>query len=248
MILVRGKKLELSFRIAITLLIICLFIWAYFEGVFQFIKDNPGDLIILLQQHVKIVGLSAMLAVAFAVPVGIFITRPRFKKYDWIVINFANIGQTIPTLAVLALIMSYLGIGYTTAVFSLWLYSLLPILRNTVVGIKSVNPSIIDAGKGMGMTSWQILWKLELPNALYAILAGIRTSIVINVGSAALAFLIGGGGLGDLIFTGISLYDTGIMLSGAVPVTLLAITLDFLLGKLEKIIIPKGLQRNEETV
>jgi osmoprotectant transport system permease protein len=247
-ILVRQKKVELSIRVALTLIIISLFMWAYFTGAFQFIKDNPDDFIILLKQHVKLVGLSSFLAIAFAVPLGILITRPSFKKYDWIIINFANIGQTVPSLAVLALIMSYLGIGYITAVFALWVYSLLPILRNTVVGIESVNKSIIDAGKGMGMTSRQILWKLELPNSLYAILAGIRTSVVINVGTATLAFLIGGGGLGDLIFTGISLYDTGIMLSGALPVTLLAITLDFLLGKLEKIIIPKGLQRNLETI
>lgn len=94
------------------------------------------------------------------------------------------------------------------------------------------------------MTSLQILWKLEIPNALYAILAGIRTAIVINVGTASLSFLIGGGGLGDLIFTGIAMHDTGIMLSGALPVTVLAVTLDILLGRFEKWIVPKGLQRS----
>ncbi|MFC4766251.1 ABC transporter permease [Effusibacillus consociatus] len=244
----QGKRLELTIRVGLTLVIGALFAWAYVSGTFQFIMDHPDDLIYLLQQHLKLVGLSSLLAVAIAVPLGIFITRPRFKKYDWIVINFANIGQTVPSLAVLALVMSYLGIGYMTAVFALWIYSLLPILRNTVAGIESVNRSILDAGKGMGMTQYQVLWKLELPNSLYAILAGIRTSIVINVGTAALAFLIGGGGLGDLIFTGISLYDTGIMLSGALPVTLLAVIIDFLLGKFEKIIIPRGVQRNLETL
>jgi osmoprotectant transport system permease protein len=140
--------------------------------------------------------------------------------------------------------MTYMGLGWQTAVFALWFNSLLPILRNTIAGIESVNPDIIDAGKGMGMTQRMILWKIELPNASYAILAGIRTSTVINVGTAALAFLIGGGGLGDLIFTGISLYDTGTMLAGAVPVIVLAILIDFVLEKLGNIITPKVLKLN----
>jgi osmoprotectant transport system permease protein len=243
-----GKKIEKATRFALMTVIAGLLGWAYAAGTFQFIIDNPGDLLYLLKQHLQLVGLSSLLAVLVAVPIGILITRPKFKKYDWIAMNFANIGQTVPSIAILAIVMTYLGIGYTTAVVALWVYSLLPILRNTVAGIESVSHSIIDAGHGMGMTRSQILWKLELPNALFAILAGIRTAIVINVGTTALAFLIGGGGLGDLIFTGISLYDTGIMLSGALPVTLLAVTIDFVLGKIEKIIIPKGLQRNLETI
>jgi osmoprotectant transport system permease protein len=245
---VEGKNTERLIRIGLFLIVFALFGWAYTVGAFRFMMDNPNDLIFLLGQHMRLVGLSSFLAVAVAVPVGIIITRPKFKKFDWVAINFANIGQTIPSLAILALVMSYLGLGYVTAVFALWFNSLLPILRNTVAGIENVNNAIIDAGRGMGMTQSQILWKLELPNALYAILAGIRTAIVINVGTAALAFLIGGGGFGDLIFTGISLFDTGIMLAGAIPTILLAISIDFVLGKLEKTIIPKGLQRNVETV
>jgi osmoprotectant transport system permease protein len=244
----KANHTEKLIHFVLLLIIAAFLVWSFTSGAFQFIIENPSDLIYLLQQHMELVLLSSVMAVAVAVPVGILVTRPRFKKFDWIAINTANIGQTIPSLAVLALVMTYFGIGYYTAVFALWVYSLLPVLRNTIAGIESINKSIIDAGQGMGMTPGQILWKLELPNALYAILAGIRTSIVINVGTAALAFLIGGGGLGDLIFTGISLYDTGIMLSGALPVTLLAITIDFVLGKLEKIIIPKGLQRNLDQV
>jgi osmoprotectant transport system permease protein len=244
----QGKNLERMIRAGLTLFIIVLFIWSYFSGTFQFIFENPDDLFYLLGQHLKMVGLSSLLAVLVAVPLGILITRPRFKKYEWIVNNTVNVGQTVPTLAILALVMSYFGIGFITAVFALWLHSLLPILRNTVAGIESVSHSIIDAGRGMGMTSRQILWKLEMPNSFFAILAGVRTSLVINVGTAALAYLIGGGGLGDLIFTGIYLFDTGIMLSGALPVTLLAVTIDYTLSKVEKIVIPKGLQRNLETL
>ncbi|RBP85423.1 osmoprotectant transport system permease protein [Cytobacillus firmus] len=241
-----GKKTEKIVKAGLYVVVISILGWAYFSGAFQFIIDNPKDLLYLTGQHLKLVGISAALAIATAIPLGILITRPKFKKLDWIVLNFANIGQTVPSLAILALVMSYFGLGWQTAIFALWFNSLLPILRNTVAGIENVNPQIIDAGKGMGMTSKQIFFKLELPNALYAIMAGIRTSVVINVGTGALAFLIGGGGLGDLIFTGISLYDTGIMLSGAVPVILLAVLLDVLLGKLEKIIVPRGLQRTLE--
>lgn len=244
----KDNKVERLIRVGLIMVVILVLGWAYNSGAFKFMFNNPHEIMYLLGQHLKLVGLSSLLAVTVAVPVGILITRPRFKKFDWIAINLANIGQTIPSLAILALVMTYLGIGYFTAVFALWINSLLPILRNTIAGIESVNSGIIDAGKGMGMTPRQVLVKLELPNAMYAILAGIRTALVINVGTAALAFLIGGGGFGDLIFTGIALHNTGIMLAGAVPTILLAISIDFFLGKLEKKIIPKGLQRSLETI
>jgi len=229
-------------------LAICALIWAYFYGAFDFILEYPDDFWFLVTQHLKLIGLSGLLAIIVAVPLGILVTRPGFKKLQWFVVNFANIGQTIPSLAVLALAMSYLGIGFQTAVFGLWINSLLPIIRNTIAGIENVDPAVLDAGRGMGMSPRQILFKLELPNALYAIMAGIRTSMVINVGTAALAFLIGGGGLGDLIFTGLSLNDMGIMLSGAIPVIFLALIVDFLIGGIEKIIVPKGLQRNANLI
>lgn len=227
---------------------VLIFTWAFYAGAFNFIIHNKSDLLFLTGQHIRLVAISSFFAIIIAVSLGILITRPKFRKFSWIVVNFANIGQTVPTLAVLALIMSYFGIGWQTAVIALWFNSLLPILRNTIAGIESVNQSIIDAGLGMGMTRLQVLFRLELPNALSVIFAGIRTSMIINVGSAALAFLIGGGGLGDLIFTGISIADTGIMLSGAVPVIVLAVFLDFLLGVIEKFVVPKGLQRNLEAV
>lgn len=241
-----NKKVEKIVRFFLLFLVVSLLIYAYNTGAFQFLMENFDQLIFLSGQHIKLVAFSSLAAIAIAIPLGIFITRPKFKKLEFIVINFANIGQTVPSIAILALVMSYLGIGWQTAVFALWISSLLPILRNTVAGINSVDPAIIDAGKGMGMTPFSILMKLELPCASYAIIAGIRTALVFNVGTAALAFLIGGGGLGDLIFTGISLYDTGIMFAGAGPVILLAISLDFIIGKFERIIIPKGLQRNIE--
>jgi osmoprotectant transport system permease protein len=242
------RKSEHLIRTGLILVMVAFLAWAYVAGSFQYMLEHPDELLHLIIQHLQLVGLSTLLAVAIALPLGVLVTRPRFRRLEWIVVNFANVGQTVPSLAVLALAMSYLGLGYQTAVFALWFHSLLPILRNTVAGIESVSPDIIDAGKGMGMKPMQVLWKLELPNASYAIIAGIRTATVINVGSAALAFLIGGGGLGDFIFTGISLYDTGIMLAGAVPVTALALLIDWLLGLLEKWIVPKGVQREAELI
>lgn len=244
----RKSKTERMFRIFLYLLLLLILVYAFKIGAFTYISNHPSEVVLLLGQHLKLVGISSLVAIVCAIPLGVFITRPRFKKFEFIIMNFANIGQTVPSIAILALVMSYLGLGWKTAVFALWFSSLLPILRNTMAGINSVNPAIIDAGKGMGMTPKMILWKLELPNASYAILAGIRTSIVINVGTAALAFLIGGGGLGDLIFTGISLADTSTMLAGALPVVLLAVLIDFLLGILDKTITPKGLKRNLETI
>jgi osmoprotectant transport system permease protein len=243
-----GRKLEKIARISLYTLLLIAVVWAYKAGSFDFIINNPGDLVYLGTEHLRLVGISCFLAILIAVPLGIFVTRPKYKKYDWIVINFANVGQTIPTLAVLALIMSYFGLGWETAVIALWFNSLLPILRNTVAGIENVHHSVIDAGEGMGMTKLQILMKLEIPNALPVMLAGIRTAVVINIGSAALAFLIGGGGLGDLIFTGIAISDTGIMLSGAIPIIILAIAADFLLGIFEKLVVSKGIRRNLEII
>jgi osmoprotectant transport system permease protein len=237
-------KVEHVIKILLLSVLGGLLAWFYSSGAFKFILDNPDDLVYLAKQHLKLVGLSSVLAIMFAVPAGILVTRKKYRKFQWIFTNFANIGQTVPSLAILAIVMTFMGIGYQTAVFALWINSLLPILRNTIAGIENVNPAILDAGRGMGMSEGQILWKLELPNSLYAILAGVRTATVINVGTASLAFLIGGGGLGDLIFTGISLFDTGIMLAGAIPIIVMAVIIDFLLERLEKTIISKGLRQN----
>lgn len=244
----KGKKLERFIRISLIAVVVAIIFWAFNEGSFEFIMNNPDDLMQLGSQHLRLVSISVFFAILVSMTLGVFITRSKFRKYQFAVINFANVGQTVPTLAVLALIMSFFGLGWQTAVIALWFNSLLPILRNTVAGIENVNHATIDAGKGMGMTPRQILLKVELPIALPIIIGGIRTATVINVGSAALAFLIGGGGLGDLIFTGIAMADTGLMLSGAIPVIMLAITLDYLLGRVEKGVVSKGLQRKLEAV
>ena len=190
-----------------------------------------------LLEHLELVFAATFLAIATAIPLGILITRQKFKKIAPIIITVVNIGQTVPSLAVIGLMMGLLGLGFKTAVFALWVYSLLPILRNTYTGIRKVDPNIIDAAYGMGMKKIQILWKVEFPLALYIIFAGIRTATVVNVGTAALATFIGAGGLGDFIVIGISLMRNTILLTGAILTALLAVLLDGVLESIEKKIV-----------
>ena len=154
--------------------------------------------------------------------------------------QFVNLGTTIPTLAILALAMSVLGIGAPPAIFGLVMLTLLPIVLNTIAGLRMVPAHLIEAARGMGMTNMQILFKVELPNAAFVILAGLRTALAINVGTVPLAFLIGGGGLGELIFTGIDLMEPGMLLAGAIPTAVLAILVDYLVGQCQYWLIPRG--------
>ncbi|MDQ0217998.1 ABC transporter permease [Peribacillus cavernae] len=241
------KFIGYSVRFMIYALVIFFFIWAIQNQYFNYIFSQSSTFLVLLRQHIEIVLVSSLIAVAIALPAGILITRPRFRKAEWFVSMIVNFGQSIPSLAVLALMMSILGIGFKTAVFALFIYSILPIFRNTVAGINSIDPNMVDAAKGMGMKPSQILFRIELPNAAYSILAGVRTAVVLNIGTAALAYVIGGGGLGVWIFTGIQLFDNGYLISGAVPVTLMAVLADFLLRRLENIVVPKGSRRSVET-
>lgn len=214
--------------------------WAQATGLLGDILRLWPDIQFLARQHLLLVGISWGLAIAVGVPLGVLLTRPWMRRYSESVLQVVNIGQTIPTLAVLALAMSILGIGFWPSIFALWIYSMLPIVRNTYQGILAVPAHLMEAAVGMGMTRSQILWRVELPNALFVIFAGLRTALAINVGTAPLAFLIGGGGLGELIFTGIALDRTTMMLAGAIPTALLAVILDFLIGQLQFWLVPKG--------
>ncbi|AGA68975.1 ABC-type proline/glycine betaine transport system, permease component [Desulfitobacterium dichloroeliminans LMG P-21439] len=198
------------------------------------------DLIQSLVQHIQLVLFSMLIAIAIGIPLGILITR--VKSLEGPVLGGAGILQTIPSLALLGFMIPLFGIGIKTAVAALFLYSLLPIIRNTYTGIKDVDKPTIEAAKGMGMTDFQILFKVQLPLALSVMMAGIRTATVINVGTATLAAFIGAGGLGDFIFLGISRNLDALVLIGAFPAALLALLLDWLLGKLEKATTPRGLK------
>ncbi|SFM21317.1 osmoprotectant transport system permease protein [Gracilibacillus orientalis] len=236
------KTLATTTKIILWLLVIVFFWWALSNHMFSKIVEQPAQFISLLETHLKLVSISAGIAILTSIPLGILITRPKFRKFEWLIVNTANLGQTIPSLAILALAMGFLGIGIKAAIVALYIYSLLPILQNTIAGLDSVNPATKDAAKGMGLTSTQILFRVELPSAAYSILAGVRTAVVLNIGTAALAYLIGGGGLGVWIFTGIQLFDNSFLISGAVPVTLLAVIVDLLFRGLQLLLVPKGLR------
>jgi osmoprotectant transport system permease protein len=210
------------------------------SGLFDQLAKYRSDVLFLSQQHMKIVAISGGLAIAVGVPLGLWLSRPRMRRAAEPIMQALNIGSTIPTLAVLALAMSILGIGVVPAIFALWVASLLPIVRNTYAGILGVPAYFVEAATGMGMRSLQILSRIELPNALYVTFAGIRTALAINVGTAPLAFLIGGGGLGELIFTGIDLNEPAMMLAGAIPTALLAVLVDYVFGAIAFFAVPRG--------
>lgn len=188
-------------------------------------------------QHLYISAISLGLGVIVAVPLGVLLTRA--KKIANVVVSIASMLQTIPALALLAFMIPIFGIGATPAIVALFIYSLLPILRNTYLGMNDVDPSLKDAAKGMGMTNWQSIIKVEVPLAGPVIMAGIRLSATYVIAWAALASYIGAGGLGDFIFNGLNLYRTDLILGGSIPVILLALIVDWLLGKLEVALTPK---------
>jgi len=184
-----------------------------------------------------------MFAAIIGIPIGILIAR--FHKLSPWVISIANIIQTIPALAMLAMLMLVMGLGKGTVITALFLYSLLPIIKNTYTGIRGVDESILDAGKGMGMTSTQILRMVEIPLALSVIMAGLRIALVISIGIATVGVFIGGGGLGTIIVRGIQTTNgDAIVLAGAIPAALMAILIDFILGKIERWLAPVKAQKN----
>jgi osmoprotectant transport system permease protein len=209
-------------------------------GLLDDILSRWEDIAFLSVQHVELAAISGGLAILFGVVLGIVLSRRAFRRFAEPVMQALNVGTTIPTLAVLALSMSVLGIGAPPAIFALWLMTLLPIVRNTYIGLLEVPAYLIEAATGMGMKPWQILWRVEVPNALYVMFAGIRTAVTVNVGTVPLAFLIGGGGLGELIFTGIDLSEPGMMLAGAIPTAMLAVITDFVIALVTRLVVPRG--------
>jgi osmoprotectant transport system permease protein len=202
----------------------------------DFFANNGSDLLLKTWEHLYISMSALLLGVIVAVPLGILLTR--FKRLSSIIIGLATILQTVPSLALLALMIPILGIGKVPAIVALFIYSLLPILRNTFIGIQGVDAGLKDAGKGMGMTDINLIRLVELPQAAPVIMAGIRLSGVYVIAWAALASYIGAGGLGDFIFNGLNVFSTEFILAGTIPVTLMALIIDFLLGKLEEKVTP----------
>ncbi len=209
-----------------------------------FLQTNGGELLYKTGEHLYISLIAVVLGIIVAVPLGVLLTR--MKKGAGAVIGAVNIVQTLPSLAILAFFIPLLGVGKVPAIVALFFYSVLPILRNTYTGIKGVNKNLLESGKGIGMTGWEQIRLVEIPLAIPIIMAGIRTSTIYLIGWATLASFIGGGGLGDYIFIGLNLYQPEYIIGGAVPVTILAIIIDYLLAVTERIVTPKGLQGMKE--
>jgi len=206
------------------------------QAIQQFFVENGSTLVRLIWEHIYISAISLFLGIIIAVPVGIALTRAG--RIADIIMNVVSVLQTIPSLALLALMIPIFGVGQTTAIVALFLYSLLPILRNTYTGIKGVNFDLVDAGKGMGMTDPQLIRKVELPQAAPVIMAGIRLSATYVISWTTLASYIGAGGLGDFIFNGLNLYIPELIIGGTIPVTILALIADFGLRTLENKVSP----------
>ncbi|MFM7601117.1 MAG: glycine betaine ABC transporter substrate-binding protein [Pseudanabaena sp.] len=214
--------------------------------MFNFLNQYASEILRLSGEHLILVIIAMIVAIAIGIPLGILITRhPRFAS---LILGLANALQTIPSLAIFGFLISvpFLGgIGKTPAIVALTLYALLPIIRNTYIGIESIDPAVREAGRGMGMTDWQLLTQVELPLAAGVILAGVRIATVISVGIATIAAAIGGGGLGVFIFRGISTVNNQLILAGAVPAALMALAADFGLGLLEKKITQQKIKRSQ---
>lgn len=221
------------------------------DTLVKFLSEYGEEILRLTVEHLRLTSIAVGAAILFSVPVGIALTRS--KRLAAPVLGFASVIQTIPSLALFGLVIPLLMvvnlpiIGLVPALLALFLYALLPILRNTYTGIRQVDPAILEAATGIGMTDTQILLRIELPLSVPFIMAGIRTSTVIGVGITTLAALIGAGGLGEFIFRGIRTINYKLMLAGAVPSAVLALILDFLLAKVENFLTPRGLKLIKKT-
>lgn len=204
-------------------------------NVFRFILQNRAQVMELTLEHLWLVGFSTLFAALIGIPLGIAIAhRPKLNKP---VLASANIIQTIPSLALFGFLLPLPWLGERAdrlAILALTLYALLPIIRNTYTGIRGVDPAVLEAARGMGLTDKQILYQVELPLAVSVILSGVRVAVVISIGLATIAAAIGAGGLGEFIFRGLAMVDNSVILAGAIPAAILALSADFGVGWLEK--------------
>ncbi|CAN5364660.1 ABC transporter permease [soil metagenome] len=249
------SPLRRAFRYAamplfLTLLLLGLYLWVTGQQLGQVEQRqlNAPFITAKLVQHVRASTLSTILVILIAVPMGILATRPSLRRFAPLIIGLGNFGQAIPSLGLLTLIFLFArtvewlpSTGIVPVVLALTAYSALPILRNTMVGLQQVDPSLLLAGRGMGLSNTGVLTRIEMPLAVPVILAGVRTALIINIGTAALVFLYGGGGLGELIFQGFQLRRTTILMTGAVLTAALALLVDYLAGLAEEFLTPKGL-------
>ena len=209
------------------------------QQLLYYYRENAGYVFEQFTRHFLISIYSVLFAAIVAIPLGFWIARHK-KLADWI-IGAANVIQTIPSLALLSILMLGLGLGSDTVIATVFLYSLLPIIKNTYTGVRNVDAALLDTGKGMGMTRMQLTYLVELPLSLSVIMAGLRNALVVAIGITAIGTFIGAGGLGDIISRGVNATNgTAIILAGAIPTALMAVLADWLLGLMEKRLDPSS--------
>ena len=209
-------------------------------NVFHFFAQHHEEILELTLEHLWLVGISTMLAVLIGIPLGI--VSARWPVWNKPVLGTANIIQTVPSLALFGFLLPVPWIGARAdrlAILALTLYALLPVIRNTYTGIRGVDPSVVEAGRGMGLTDRQLLLQVQLPLAVSVILSGVRVAVVVSVGLATIAAAIGAGGLGEFIFRGLAMVNNQLILAGAIPAAVLALSADFGLGWLERRLQPQ---------
>ena len=192
-------------------------------------------------QHLKLTVVGTVLVIVVAIPLGVALTRPKLRKFAGPVTAFANGGQAAPSIGLLVLLAMWLGFGFWTAILGLGIYAILPVLRNTITGLDGVDRTLTEAGKGMGMSGMAVLLRIEIPLAIPVIMSGVRTALVLMVGTASLAFFIGAGGLGQLIATGVNLFRNSILITGSLLIAALALLIDWAGRMLEFVVRPKGM-------
>lgn len=227
--------------LALVLLALYLYVKGQELGSVERSRINAASILGNLRQHLQLTFVSSLLVLAIAIPLGVLLTRPFARRITPPAIAVFNIGQATPSIGVIALFALTIGIGFWPVIFALVAYSALPVLRNTMVGLEQVDASVIESARGMGMTKTGVLTRIELPLAVPVIMAGLRTALTINVGTAALAALVGAGGLGELIVSGIVQNRQLILIVGAVLVAVLALFVDYLAGIAEDVLRPRGL-------
>jgi osmoprotectant transport system permease protein len=242
----RRARLLAWLGMPVFLALVCLGLWLYVSSLaldtIEARSLNATVVRTTVLRHVELTAVSTVLVVAIAVPLGVLLTRPFTRRVRGPVLTVANIGQAVPTIGLLALLaVAFLFLGFWAAIVGLVVYAVLPVLRNTMVGLQQVDPAVLEAGRGTGLSRMQVLRELELPLAVPVILAGVRTALVINVGTATLAAFINGGGLGSLIVAGFATNRFPISLTGAVLTAVLALLIDHLAGIAEDLLKPKGL-------
>lgn len=210
-----------------------------FEQIVYYFQQNGMYLLSQFFRQLLMTSYGVVFAIMVAVPLGFFIAHKR--KTSSFILGLANIIQTVPNLALLSVVMLVMGLGPNLVVFTIFLYSILPILRNTYTGVITVDDTMVDVGKGMGMTPWQVIYKVELPLALSVIMGGIRNAFITGIGISTIGTFVGAGGLGDVLQRGVNASDgTSIIIAAVIPISLMSILADWLLGLIEKRLDPSS--------